>query len=454
MTATIDGYIGGEVYPTGFHRHFTPQWIDAALRHRGLRPPRSGARASFALLDLGCGDGLALVGLAAAHPEGRFVGVDALAEHIERGRASAAYAGVENVAFHHARFAEMDDAAEPAFDYVTAQGVLAWVSPDNREHLRRLCATYLKPGGVACIGYNTLPGWTRALAVQQMLCLLAEDQAGDAVQRWQASLDQLRRIVGAGVPGPAAEFLDWLDGLAGAMPARYFPHEYLNRHWQPLWAGQEHAAMARRGLRYAGPSRAEVIRPDFLLHPDQLDALAEIDSGPAQETAFDLMLDQSFRVDLFGRHVAVAPDARADRLDGWWAATRPAARVQYELVTPERTIRCDTPAGRALVSALKARPQRLSAIATGATFDQDLLDAVDLLWITGQVVPCDPPADPAAATRFNYLNAAAAKTGAPLPALVGRHGIMPVDHDTIVAADEGDAEAVGAMLRLGLITLA
>ncbi len=461
-TDTIDGYLGGEAYPSSFHRQFTPQWIDAMLCQRGLPPPRGQSRAPFALLDLGCGDGLALVGLAAAHPEGRFVGLDALPEHVERGTASARYAGLTNVAFFCGRFADvdadMDDAIEPTFDYVTAQGVLAWVSPDNRAHVRRLCGRHLKPGGVACIGYNTMPGWAHGLAVQQMLYLLSEEQEGGAIQRYAAALEQVRAIVAAGGPGDAggaggaAKFLAWLDGISDTLPARYFPYEYLNRHWQPLWSGQEHAALAQHGLDYAGTSRAELLRPEFVLRPAQREALARIAGAHARETALDMMLDQTFRIDLFGRNLTPAGDSREVRLGGWWAAAATAADADFTLVSPAGEVAFDTPAARGVLAALADGPRRMSDVAASVRVEagDDLPYAIDALWASGQILPCDPPLDPPAAGVFNRLNAAAARAGAPLTALVGRHGLMPAAQAEIVAAGEGDRAAMAGLVRKGI----
>ncbi len=85
---SIDGYVAEDVYPSTFQREFAPPWIDAMLRHKGLVPPRQG-RSAFRLLDLGCGDGLGLIAMAAAHPEGEFLGIDAMAEHIEDAQATS-----------------------------------------------------------------------------------------------------------------------------------------------------------------------------------------------------------------------------------------------------------------------------------------------------------------------------------------------------------------------------
>src|SRR5688500_7907169 len=81
---TIDGYVADALYPSTFHPAFAPAWLDAILTWKRVRPPRR-PRGPFTLVDLGCGDGAGLILLAAAHPEGRFLGVDGMAEHVARG---------------------------------------------------------------------------------------------------------------------------------------------------------------------------------------------------------------------------------------------------------------------------------------------------------------------------------------------------------------------------------
>jgi 2-polyprenyl-3-methyl-5-hydroxy-6-metoxy-1,4-benzoquinol methylase len=72
------------------------------------------------VLDAGCGSGRALLRLAQAFPNSRFVGLDLSAEAIARGRAEAKERGLANVRFEVRDLSDFDATAEPArFDVVT-----------------------------------------------------------------------------------------------------------------------------------------------------------------------------------------------------------------------------------------------------------------------------------------------------------------------------------------------
>ena len=70
----------------------------------------------------GCADGFGIIAMAAAHPEGRFLGYDVMETHVAAGNALIRDLGIDNVEIRQGSFAEI----EPDFaaDYVTAHGVL------------------------------------------------------------------------------------------------------------------------------------------------------------------------------------------------------------------------------------------------------------------------------------------------------------------------------------------
>jgi hypothetical protein len=131
----------------------------------GLRPA---APAGCRVLELGCGDAGNLVPMAVALPEATFVGVDAAAGAIARGRRLVAALGLDNVTLE-ARTLEDFAPAPAGFDFVIAHGVYSWVTPAVRDRLLALCRDALADHGVAYVSYNALPGGRMREALRDML---------------------------------------------------------------------------------------------------------------------------------------------------------------------------------------------------------------------------------------------------------------------------------------------
>src|SRR4051794_20525550 len=93
--------------------HTRPAVFATVATLHGLAPadPR-GAR----VLELGCGAGANLAGIAAAHPGVHAVGVDLAPTAIEAARATAAAAGLENVRFDVADVVALTDGRLGQFD--------------------------------------------------------------------------------------------------------------------------------------------------------------------------------------------------------------------------------------------------------------------------------------------------------------------------------------------------
>lgn len=133
----------------------------------GLSPaPAATAR----VLEIGCGEGYNLMGLAAAYPNARFEGFDLAETAIEIGREQAASAGLDNVHLWVGDILDVARTIEPgSFDYIIAHGVYAWVPEHVREAVLELTARALSPHGIAYISYNALPGGHFRMAMRDLL---------------------------------------------------------------------------------------------------------------------------------------------------------------------------------------------------------------------------------------------------------------------------------------------
>jgi len=125
VAAWDDGYVTDVTYTTNMFREATPIWLAMTALMMGQRPPDL-AR-PFRYADLGCGHGLTAIGVAATCPHAEVWGFDFNPAHIESAQALAPAAGLTNVRFEEASFADL--AQRPAsalldFDFMVSHGVL------------------------------------------------------------------------------------------------------------------------------------------------------------------------------------------------------------------------------------------------------------------------------------------------------------------------------------------
>ena len=448
--------MGDSLYPSVYHRAFAPPWVDALLLREGIMPPRGAAfehERTFTLIDLGCGDGLGLMLNAAACPESRFIGIDAMGGHIERARSMASELGLSNVEFRCATFSEALRDEPAGADYVSVQGVLSWISPSNRHDLLVLVARNLKAGGAAAMGYNCLPGWSPFLSFQRLVWTLSRAKPGSPSERFARALDDARELSGAGMTAFGKAQLEQIDDLRERLPQEYFPHEYLNAHWQPLWSADVIDDAASHGLRFARSGMAQRLREDFILKAAQREALTKIEASAARELAADMFLNCSFRIDLYVKAPARRlgdEKARSARLAGCWMATALQDEIAYSASTPAGTIRFDNAAARAIMNRLDQGPATFGDIAAahpGMT-PADVLNAGDALFVAGRIAPAGRRDDEIAVGEVNRWIVDTDGGGAKINALLTPHGP--------VAAPQADLHAIlndsAARRRLGLGT--
>jgi SAM-dependent methyltransferase len=386
--AQIDGYVADTAYPSKLHQSFQAPWIDAVLAMRGIAPPRAEGD-TFTLVDMGCGDAIGLILAAASHPHGRFIGVDAIPDHIARGQAVIDGIGLNNITLICGGFADILHLADESADYVTAQGVLAWISADNRAAMLDLACDWLKPGGAFCVGYNAYPGWNAIAPMQALVRAIALEKPGNSTQRFTAAVEHARRT------GAVDEGIwDWLDRLREGIAETYFAHEYLNAHWQPCWSGDVITAMGDRGLAYVGQAGTQRLRDDFCYTQDWRAALADFKSVAAREIAADLLTECWFRRDVYIKMPGLGFDRdeqSAYRIHSRWAIS-PEVDPDMAMISPTLSgeMDFDNAAARAILSKLANGPMRLSDIGVQSHIAvADLLNTIDALFVANRVVPVD-----------------------------------------------------------------
>lgn len=457
-SAPHEDYIEGHEYVHSFTRELAPSWLRFAAQfgnHTTAHGP------DFTYYDLGSGQGDTIALLASVHPQARFIGVDFNEAQIDKARAFARDAGLTNVEFHARAFGDLAALGLPPAEFIVMHGIWSWVNEENRRHILGFMERKLKPGGLAYISYNALPGNAAIMALRRLMSDHADRGEGTIDQRALAAIGFAKRLDEARATyferHPSAR--ERLRGF-NRQDRRYLTHEYFHRTWQPFYHADVAADMARAGLSFVGRA-ALVDNVDRLTMHDPIADLVQehaSDRGFA-ETIRDFATDRTFRADIFARPPAAADSGEPLRL----ALLRPRAKCRLTTIVPrgQATLRHETHAP--LLDALARRPMTLSELAGSpecAAFDVAQLrkSAVGLAAF-GLIGPAQPRSGAengeaiAGARRFNealtrlpgYADIAPALAS---PILGNGIKLHPIDHCFIGAPTDPAAASRYAMDRI------
>jgi SAM-dependent methyltransferase len=282
----------------------------AALHGLSAPDPRS-AR----VLELGCGGGANLAGIAAASPDVRALGVDLATTVIDEARSIAAAAGLENVRFEVADVTELGDGRLGEFDYVIVHGLYAWGDERLRAATLAACAAHLAPEGLAYVSYNAHP----AGHVRRMLREMAiyhgrnvDDQRAKA-ERARELFALIDRLGEAGGPTFYTGMIGEEVHALATGPQEMLVHDLLAPSYEPVWLVDFVAAARATGLEYVADAMPEANRePPW---SDAVGAFVEEACGGdrvAREQYFDLLVLRRFRHSVLCRG-GRAPTAGIDR---------------------------------------------------------------------------------------------------------------------------------------------
>ena len=332
-----------------------PAWLDYVALAAGIEPPSR--RDGFAWCDLGCGQGVTAAILAATHPCGVFHGIDAMPAHIDHARRLAAAAAIPNLQLQAVDFAAAIDLELPQFDYIVAHGVYSWIGLEAQRAMRQFIDRRLKPGGLAYLSYNAMPGWARDLPFQGLLKEFGRTFPGDDFARLAAAAELARTLAGAGVASLAASFIvKELRERPEDYPPAYLVHEFMPPAWQPLYVTQVRRDMATIGLEPVGSATLSENFDWMVLDETARQTLGAITHPDARELMRDYYLDQRFRCDVFARgNRQLRLGERAGRFhSSTFVLARPVPSIRYTMTTPAGSFAYDSPAARAIIARLAA----------------------------------------------------------------------------------------------------
>jgi SAM-dependent methyltransferase len=373
-----------------YHQHRAPLRLDYAAAVNGV-PRSASAGAPFLYLDLACDSGFTLALLAAAWPSGHFIGVAADPARLEHGRVLAGAAGLANVDFIVADPVEWARSGAPEADYLALHGLCNRLGEAVDPPLGQLIAPLLRPGGLAYLGYDALPGWAACMPLRQFLL----DELGAApfpADRLRAALDRLAalRAAGAGyfAQNPSAGRL--LDKLC-AGDIGELARTLSVPGWTPLHFSAVAEALGAAGLRFVGSAdlahnyARSSVKGAFLPL-----LLGETDRRRA-ELHRDLVNHSWFRHDIFTKPLPGSHPPATELIADFVAGSTVPGEIDREISLPDGAIALEGALfdGLRHVLAQRAVPIReLSRLPELRDMPQEaILSAIQLLMLGEQIRP-------------------------------------------------------------------
>jgi SAM-dependent methyltransferase len=297
------GYASDIEYTAGFYREQSPAYLNFACVLNGYEPVA--LNRPFTYFELGFGRGLTANVLAASNPQGQFYAADFNPAHVAGARQLAATAQLANLTLLENSFEELAQgqvADLPQFDFITLHGIYTWVTVENRQHIVNFIARYLKPGGIVYASYNAMPGWSAALPLQRLIVEHADlfPNRSDAQIKQAASFIEKLEAAQAGYFTANPALKHRLDTLKNGNP-HYLVHEYLHRHWQPLYHVDVAREMSAAKLDFVGSAELPFAYPALYLTAEKQELLNAIPDASLRETFKDYFLNTGFRKDIFVR---------------------------------------------------------------------------------------------------------------------------------------------------------
>jgi len=382
MAVAAEGYITDVAYIPGFYPNLSPVAIRYVAALNRVAPPKMAD--GFRYLELGCGLGRSLTTLAAANPQGTFVGVDVNPEHTAAIEKDVAAGALKNVRVLTADFGTLPkDLGE--FEFITLHGVLSWVGPEVRDQIVAIAKEHLAPGGLLLVSYNAMPGWAHLQPIRGMLRQYAQLRQGDSVQKVRDALAYLvfMRDKHAKYFEDNPRAAAYIDGLL-KQDVRYLAHEYLHEHWTSFYFAEVAGMFGKAGLAFVGSLPVFTNFWDLCVRPEFQELFRTTNNRLVTEAHKDFCANTAFRWDVYAKAPRMMPDV-ADRLrdadDMFFRASRSDIKLPYQANLGVVTSTVQGPLYQKLLDLLGTGSLRLSEILGSAdlqgTPPADAMRAVD-----------------------------------------------------------------------------
>ncbi|MDX3929860.1 MAG: class I SAM-dependent methyltransferase [Shinella sp.] len=394
------GYFTDLNYTHGYYPEMNPALLRLACLCQAIEPQ---LREQPTYLELGFGQGVS-INIHAAASAGSYWGTDFNPAQTVEARKLAAASGADLHLFDDSfeEFACRNDL--PDFDIIALHGIWSWISEANRKTITNIIRRKLRPGGVAYISYNCLPGWAPAIPIRQLMSLYQDYGGGKMsgpVGMIEGALQFSSEVAKAGSiyfqENPSAA-----HHLEKVMKQgrNYIAHEYLNADWHLQHFSDMVRSLDDAKLTFVGSARLLDGIDALQLTDDGRKLVSQIGHPVMRETVRDYLVNKRFRSDIFvkGARKLSGPEHR----DVWHAQS-------FVLSTPPVDIPKTIPLGRGevelpankydpILEALSddgCRPKRVDELLSHQRLrgfkPQDLVEVLMVLTGAGFTSPAQEP---------------------------------------------------------------
>jgi methyltransferase-like protein/trans-aconitate methyltransferase len=287
---------------------FQPSALATYATLFGLQPPPVLASR---ILDLGCGDGSNIIGIAQALPQAECVGIDFSPKHIAMGNNIISESGLHNVNLMCKDINTIDISELGLFDYIIVHGTYSWVDAKVQQRILQICKQNLTPNGIAYISYNVYPGWYLQQGVRDLMMFHTA-----SYNDWHSKIAEGRAIVDFVLQAQidkdsiSTQLLQQLANIIHNQNDSYIGHEYLEQHNYPCYFQQFVANIQQHGLEYVTDVEFRRYLPTHYPSLEQFGQLVQ-DNIFAQEQYSDFIFNRNFRSSLLC-HQSIVPNRELD----------------------------------------------------------------------------------------------------------------------------------------------
>jgi SAM-dependent methyltransferase len=337
----------------------------------------------FVYCQIGCAEGNDLLCMAAANPDGVFLGIQTDGAILAPAEALRAAAGVGNCTFIERPLAELEGLDIPPIDFLVLRGVLSRDDPAARRAAAAFVARHLKPGGLVLCSYRTPHAWAFWEPVLHFLRAAAE-APGDRKQNIQQGLRELHALRAAGAAlFQISPLMTAIVDSIGEFDLLAFDQAFLRTPIRLLHFDEVCDAMQGLGLRHAAALPLAVNYPAICLPAGLKERLASLPGLRLRETWKDLVRMPFFRQDIFTSAAAAErPELPGETVFG---AHLPRDQFQFSFDIPgAAAVRLDGPLFQHLADRLAQNALPLAAILATPVLKafaaEEILSA--LAWLT------------------------------------------------------------------------